>query len=128
MDNYVEKNTLLSPAGNARCNVMAVGCPSRKVLQHLASRWGILIMVSLLPETLRFSELRRKIEGVSERMLSQTLQSLEADGMINRYSLNTVPPHVEYSLTELGIEAAEKIQDLVSLIEDSQSKLLEENI
>lgn len=107
-----------------RCNVMAAGCPSRKVLQHLTSRWGVLVLVALLPGTQRFSSLRRKIEGVSERMLAQTLQSLEADGMIRRRSMNTVPPHVEYTLTTLGCEAAEKIQDLVMLIEESQTVLL----
>lgn len=110
-----------------RCNVLAAGCPSRKVLQHLSSRWGVLIMLVLLSGKHRFSEIRREIEGVSERMLSQTLQSLEGDGMLIRKSMHTVPPHVEYSLTELGTEAALKIQGLVALIEESQmAKLLAE--
>ncbi|MFS2222597.1 winged helix-turn-helix transcriptional regulator [Pantoea sp. B65] len=107
-----------------RCDVMAADCPSRKVLQHLTSRWGMLILVALLPGTQRFSSLRRKIEGISERMLSQTLQTLEADGMIARHSMNTIPPHVEYNLTEVGAEAAVKIHDLVKFIEDSQTALL----
>ncbi len=106
------------------CNVMAAGCPSRQVLQHLSSRWGVLIMVALLSETHRFSSLRRRIEGVSERMLAQTLQSLESDGMIKRYSYDTIPPHVEYSLTPLGRVVAVKLQELVSIIEASQAEIL----
>ena len=67
----------------------------------------------------RFSELRRKIEGVSERMLSQTLQWLESDGLVNRVAYKVVPPHVEYSLTPLGVQAAEKVRSLADWIEDN---------
>lgn len=81
-------------------------------------------MVALLSETHRFSSLRRRIEGVSERMLAQTLQSLESDGMIKRYSYDTIPPHVEYSLTPLGRVVAVKLQELVSIIEASQAEIL----
>lgn len=106
------------------CNVMAANCPSRQVLQHLTSRWGILILVALLPGTLRFSELKRTIEGISERMLAQNLQFLEADGMLTRHSMNTVPPHVEYTLTPLGATAAAKMQELVVLIESELTQKL----
>lgn len=72
----------------------------------------------------RFSELRRKVNGVSERMLSQTLQWLEADGLVRRRSLPVVPPHVEYSLTPLGREAAIKIAALADWIEDNLHHLI----
>lgn len=80
-------------------NVMASGCPSRAILQHITSKWGVLILVILRQGTKRFSELRKEIDGMSERMLSQTLQYLEQDKMILRRDFQTVPPHVEYSLT-----------------------------
>ncbi|VEC26688.1 Uncharacterized HTH-type transcriptional regulator ytcD [Shimwellia blattae] len=85
---------------------------------------GILILVALLPGTRRFSELKRTIEGISERMLAQSLQFLEADGMLTRRSMNTVPPHVEYTLTPLGATAAAKMQELVALIEDEMTRKL----
>ncbi|MCI4184661.1 helix-turn-helix transcriptional regulator [Dickeya dianthicola] len=122
-ENEVVQNGLVTQQ-EVRCNVMAAGCPSRQALQHLTSRWGVLIVVSLLDNTHRFSSLRRHIEGVSERMLAQTLQSLENDGMINRHSFETIPPHVEYSLTQYGREIAQKLKELVLLIEEKQTEML----
>lgn len=104
-----------------RYNVMVAKCPSRQVLQHLTNRWGVLIMVTLLTDTHRFSQLRKKIEGVSERMLAQSLQLLEQDGMVKRYDYQVIPPHVEYSLTPLGRKIAGKLQELVALIEASEN-------
>lgn len=89
-----------------RGNVFAEECPSREILRHVTSRWGVLILVALLDGTHRFSDLRRKVGGVSEKMLSQTLQALEADGFVLRTSFPVVPPHVEYSLTAPGEEVA----------------------
>ncbi|MBE8717857.1 winged helix-turn-helix transcriptional regulator [Cellvibrio polysaccharolyticus] len=109
----------------ARGDVMAAACPSREVLQHLTSRWGVLVLIALLPGTRRFSALRREIGGVSERMLAQTLQWLEGDGMVNRHSFNTVPPHVEYTLTPLGEQAAEKVQDLADWLEVNLPAILQ---
>ncbi|SLM61970.1 MULTISPECIES: winged helix-turn-helix transcriptional regulator [Dickeya] len=106
-----------------RGNVLAAACPSREVLQHITSRWGILILLVLASKTLRFSELRRLINGVSERMLAQTLQTLEGDGLINRVAYDVVPPHVEYSLTPLGQEASEKVQILIDWIEQSMPRI-----
>ncbi|KFF44214.1 hypothetical protein JH25_10650 [Pseudomonas sp. BRG-100] len=98
-------------------NVLAKACPSRKRLQHLTSRWAVLVLLVLLDGTLRFSQLRRMIEGVSERMLAQTLQQLEADGIVRRRVFKTVPPQVDYTLTPLGREAALKVVALVDWIE-----------
>lgn len=98
-------------------NLFAEQCPSRDVLKHVTSRWGVLILVALQEGTHRFSDLRRKMGGVSEKMLAQTLQWLEADGFVNRKSYPVVPPHVEYSLTPLGVEVAEKVAGLADWIE-----------
>ena len=100
-----------------RGNVFAEQCPSREVLKHVTSRWGVLILVSLRDGTHRFSDLRRKIGGVSEKMLAQSLQALEQDGFLNRVSYPVVPPHVEYSLTPLGEQVSEKVAALADWIE-----------
>lgn len=104
--------------------VLAASCPSRQILQHLTNRWGVLVMIVLMNGTKRFSEIRREIDGVSERMLTQTLQQLEHDGMVHRKSYNTVPPHVEYSLTDYGKIAGEKLADLVDWLEENLGGIL----
>ncbi len=79
------------------------------MLKHVTSRWGgVLILVALREGTHRFSDLRRKMGGVSEKMLAQSLQALEQDGFLNRIAYPVVPPHVEYSLTPLGEQVSEK--------------------
>ena len=107
-----------------RGNVLASACPSRQILQHLTSRWGALVLVSLHSGTKRFSELRRSIDGVSERMLTKTLQELEADGMLIRKSYNTVPPQVDYTLTEFGSQASNKMFELVDWLEMNLGNIL----
>ncbi|MFI7411026.1 winged helix-turn-helix transcriptional regulator [Streptomyces sp. NPDC049627] len=92
-------------------------CPYRLVLEHLTSRWGVLVLIELLERSYRFSELRRAIgrwggRGVSEKMLTQTLQTLERDGLVHRDAKPVIPPRVDYSLTELGREAAEQVRGL----------------
>ena len=98
-------------------NLFAEQCPSRDVLKHVTSRWGVLILVALRDGTHRFSELRRKMGGVSEKMLAQSLQALEMDGFVNRVSRPVVPPHVEYSLTPRGEQVSEKVAALADWIE-----------
>ncbi|HEM6743610.1 TPA: winged helix-turn-helix transcriptional regulator [Citrobacter farmeri] len=98
-------------------NLFAEQCPSREVLKHVTSRWGVLILVALRDGTHRFSDLRRKMGGVSEKMLAQSLQALELDGFINRVSYPVVPPHVEYSLTPLGELVSDKVAALADWIE-----------
>ena len=98
-------------------NVLHPMCPSRQVLQHLTSRWGALVLVALAGRTLRFSDLRRALGDVSDRMLAQTLQGLEADRMILRVAHDVVPPHVDYSLTEIGEEAAVLVKGLAEWVE-----------
>ncbi|ADO43941.1 winged helix-turn-helix transcriptional regulator [Ketogulonicigenium vulgare] len=106
-------------------DVLSSKCPSRRVLSHLTSRWGVLVMVALMLDgQQRFSTLRRRVDGVSERMLAQTLQALEADGIVQRIDFKTVPPHVEYVLTPIGHEAAEKVTALAGWAEDNLDRLL----
>ncbi|MFJ6622647.1 winged helix-turn-helix transcriptional regulator [Kitasatospora sp. NPDC091335] len=87
-------------------------CPSRGVLEHVTSRWGVLVLGALNERGYRFSELRRKVTGVSEKMLAQTLQTLERDGFVLREAHPVIPPRVDYSLTPLGREAADLVAAL----------------
>ncbi|MEU3604965.1 helix-turn-helix domain-containing protein [Streptomyces sp. NPDC035033] len=87
-------------------------CPSRLVLEHVTSRWGVLVLIALQERSYRFSELRRRIGGVSEKMLTQTLQTLERDGFVHRDAKPVIPPRVDYRLTALGEEAAHRIREL----------------
>ncbi|MGC9380214.1 winged helix-turn-helix transcriptional regulator [Streptomyces sp. MH13] len=87
-------------------------CPERLVMEHITSRWGTLALIALLDRSYRFSELRREIGGVSEKMLAQTLQTLERDGLVHRDAKPVIPPRVDYSLTDLGREAAEQVRGL----------------
>ncbi len=105
--------------------LMATDCPSRIILSHVCSRWGVLVLVALRGGVHRFSELRRKIGGVSEKMLSQTLQNLEHDGFVERKALPVVPPHVEYRLTPLGEEVALQVDTLASWIEGNLPRIME---
>jgi DNA-binding HxlR family transcriptional regulator len=107
-----------------RGDVFAPDCPSRAILKHVTSSWGVLSLIALRSGTLRFSELRRKVNGVSERMLAQTLQQLEADGLVSRRSYPVVPPHVDYTLTDLGEEAARHVETLADWIENHLPALL----
>lgn len=107
-------------------NLLAEACPSREVLMHMTSRWGVLVLLVLETGTHRFSELRRAIGGVSERMLAQTLQWLQNDGLVDRVAYEVVPPHVEYSLSPLGEQAAERVRELADWIEEALPQVLSE--
>lgn len=106
-----------------RGDIFAENCPSRAVLKHVTSRWGVIVLVALLAGTHRFSELRRRINGISEKMLAQTLQGLEGDGFVRRTALPVVPPHVDYSLTPLGVEVAERVRELADWIEGNLPRI-----
>lgn len=98
-------------------------CRARIILKHVTNTWAVLALIALRPGKLRFGELRRRINGVSERMLAQTLQNLEADGLLIRHSYDVVPPHVDYTLTALGNEAAERVEALTDWIEARMPEL-----
>ncbi|WP_167478311.1 winged helix-turn-helix transcriptional regulator [Nocardia arthritidis] len=104
-------------------DVFAKNCTSRPVLQNVASRWGILALVALREGPYRFSALRRRVDGVSERMLSQTLQALERDGMVHREVHETIPPRVEYTLTDLGAQVAERLEALIVVVEQNMDQV-----
>ena len=106
-------------------DLFTVDCPSRDVLKHVTSLWGVLCLISLRDGTLRFSELRRKASGVSEKMLAQTLKRLEEDGFVRRFSHQVVPPYVEYSLTPLGREVSDQIATLSDWIELNVWRVME---
>ena len=108
----------------SRGDLFATECPSREILKHVTSRWGVLVLVALMEGTHRFSDLRRKVGGVSEKMLAQTLQYLEKDGFINRVSHPVMPPHVEYSLTPLGEEVGNQVGSLADWIESNLPKIM----
>ncbi|MEH0635724.1 MULTISPECIES: helix-turn-helix domain-containing protein [Streptomyces] len=98
-------------------------CPHRLVLEHVTSRWGVLVLIALLERSYRFSELRRAIGRVSEKMLTQTLQALERDGLVHRDAKPVIPPRVDYSLTDLGREAAEQVRALASWTKDRMDEV-----
>ncbi|MEA5515863.1 helix-turn-helix domain-containing protein [Nodularia sp. UHCC 0506] len=106
-------------------DLFAQPCPSREILKHVCSRWGVLILIALRQGTHRFSELRRKIGGVSEKMLAQSLQSLTEDGFVLRVSHHLVPPFVEYSLTPMGEEVADRVAALADWIELNTLRVLD---
>ncbi|MFF3488190.1 winged helix-turn-helix transcriptional regulator [Streptomyces sp. NPDC002701] len=98
-------------------------CPHRLVLEHVTSRWGVLVLIELMERPYRFSELRRAIGRVSEKMLTQTLQTLERDGLVHRDAKPVIPPRVDYSLTDLGREAAEQVRALARWTEQRMEEV-----
>lgn len=100
------------------------GCPTRVVLDHIMSKWGVLVLSSLSDGTRRWGELRREIDGISEKMLASTLRTLTADGLVHRESFPMVPPHVEYSLTPLGRDLMERMLPLVEWVAENSDGML----
>ncbi|MFI2648548.1 winged helix-turn-helix transcriptional regulator [Micromonospora fulviviridis] len=84
--------------------VFVAGCPGRILLEHVTSKWGLLLLVVLSEGEQRWSALRRRADGISEKMLAQTLKTLERDGLVSRHAQATIPPRVDYSLTDRGNE------------------------
>jgi DNA-binding HxlR family transcriptional regulator len=93
--------------------VFPAACSSRVLLDHVMSKWGVLVLVSLTDRPQRWSDLRRRAQGISEKMLAQTLKTLEADGLVHREQQPVMPPRVDYSLTPLGEELAEVMVPLL---------------
>ncbi|MGX5680068.1 winged helix-turn-helix transcriptional regulator [Schumannella luteola] len=104
--------------------VLPAQCPTRTVLDHVTSKWGVLVIVALSQQDLRWGELRRVVEGVSEKMLAQTLRTLEADGFVDRDAQPTIPPRVDYSLTERGRALAARLLPLMDWIADNADDIL----
>ncbi|ATY98427.1 winged helix-turn-helix transcriptional regulator [Streptomyces cavourensis] len=105
-------------------DVFSRRCPSRSTLEHATGRWGSLTLGALYEESLRFNELRRRVDGVSEKMLSQTLHALERDGLVLREAQPVNPPRVDYELTPFGREVAGQILGLIRLVEGRMDEVL----
>ena len=108
-----------------RYEVFHTTCPAREMVDHVTSRWGIWVLISLQTNDLRFFELRESIRGISEKMLSQTLRGLVQDGLIWRRVEPTTPPQVTYGLTEFGRDVGEPLADLFGRITSRLSAQLE---
>lgn len=91
-----------TPETCTNANVLSQHCPSRTVLDMIASKWSVLILYALRGGTLRYSQLQHAVGGISQKMLTQTLRELERDGLVQRTAYPVVPPHTEYALTPLG--------------------------
>ena len=108
-------------------NVFSRMCSSRDVFHHVTGRWGALVIVALSEngEPMRFSELLRHVDGVSDRMLSQTLAQLEREGVVVRAVHSSIPPHVDYQLTELGNKLSGPLSDLKGIVEGELGGILQ---
>jgi len=95
-----------------RADAYSADCPTRQILDRVGDKWAVLILLLLRHEALRFNQLRREIEGISQKMLSQVLKSLERDGLVRRHAIATVPVTVEYSITPLGKTLATAVDPL----------------
>src|SRR5215475_14387341 len=93
-------------------NAYSAECPTRQILDRVGDKWAVLILLLLREQPTRFNALRRAIEGISQKMLSQVLKSLERDGLIKRRVIATVPVTVEYSMTALGATLASAVDPL----------------
>ena len=98
-------------------------CEVRQILDRVADKWSLLVIALLDNRTMRFSELRRQIDGISQRMLTVTLRQLERDGLVDRTIYPVVPPRVEYALTPLGASLHQTIQALVDWTEANQDQV-----
>ncbi len=114
---------MVSMPPELRPPVPAAACPTRVLLDHVTSKWGFLVLVALGDGTMRWGALRRSIEGVSEKMLAQTLRVLEADGLVHREALPVVPPHVEYRLTDRGVEVVDLLLPLLGWLTEHAPEL-----
>ncbi|MET0679035.1 MAG: helix-turn-helix domain-containing protein [Bradyrhizobium sp.] len=95
-----------------KANAYEADCPTRQILDRIGDKWAVLILLLLRDEPLRFNQLRRAIEGISQKMLSQVLKSLERDGLVRRRAIATMPVTVEYSITPLGQTLATAVDHL----------------
>lgn len=108
-----------------KCNVLSNECPSRAVLDRIAGKWTALIILALSEGTMRYGELQRRVDGISQKMLTQTLRSLEEDGLVERFVHPVIPPMVEYTLTPLGRSLREPLNAVSAWAERHVPRLLE---
>ncbi|MGZ4663077.1 MAG: winged helix-turn-helix transcriptional regulator [Arthrobacter sp.] len=104
--------------------VVPAGCPSRTLLDHVTSKWGVLLLIALSEGEQRWSDLRRRAEGISEKMLAQTLKTLERDGLVSRKAQPVIPPRVDYSLTDRGYELSALLVPLAAWAFDHAEEII----
>ncbi|MFD5063200.1 winged helix-turn-helix transcriptional regulator [Streptomyces sp. NPDC058394] len=121
----MDESTRRDGADSLPFDVFSRQCPSRGTLEHVTGRWGSLTLTALHDSGARFNELRRRVDGVSEKMLSRTLHALERDGLVHREAQPTNPPRVDYELTPLGREVAGRLQGLIQLVEGRMPEVLD---
>jgi DNA-binding HxlR family transcriptional regulator len=131
----MEEGTLKSPSNCARTDLPGAGdtdpfqwdsregCEVRQILDRVADKWSLLVIALLDSRVLRFTELRREIDGISQRMLTVTLRQLERDGVVKRTVHAVVPPRVDYELTPLGGTLHMTIRALVTWTEEHQNEI-----
>jgi len=115
--------SVLQTADSARgrpASTQSFACPIRDVLDRVGDAWSVLVVTNLAEGPTRFNELRRRVEGISQRMLTVTLRHLERDGLVSRTVMPTTPPQVEYALTELGHSLCRPLDVLSTWANDSQ--------
>jgi DNA-binding HxlR family transcriptional regulator len=110
--------------GYSRGNIFAQECPSRKILDILANKWSLLVIHALEEGNVRNGQLMRKVEGISQKMLTQTLRELEELNLVQRHEFEIVPPHVEYRLTKLGKGLLQHVLNLGDWIEMQMKECL----
>jgi DNA-binding HxlR family transcriptional regulator len=114
------------PAPAGRGDLFSPDCPTRRLLDRIGSKWvymAVSVLADAHPGEVRFAELRRRMPGVSQKMLSQTLQSLAGDGLVERRVEPTVPPRVHYSLTSLGLSLDQPLRGLRAWAEDHMAEI-----
>src|SRR5512141_527057 len=116
-------------------DVFSEACGTRRVLDLLADKWTVLIVAALTPGSRRFGELRRKVEGISPKVLTQCMRRLEQDGLVTRTAHATVPPQVEYALSELGTTLVEPLSALcrwaaehLEVVEAARARFVERSV
>ncbi|MDX6245479.1 MAG: hypothetical protein QOE76_3202 [Frankiales bacterium] len=119
-----EQRNALGGGDDAPFDVFSRTCPSRPVLEHVTGRWGSLVLAVLKDGAVRFNDLRRRVDGVSPKVLAQTLQALERDGFVTRHQLTVFPLRVEYTLTPAGQDVATKLLELIAQVEASMDAVL----
>ncbi|AOS63196.1 transcriptional regulator, HxlR family [Actinoalloteichus hymeniacidonis] len=105
-----------APAADPTSDAFNNDCPGRTVISHIASRWGILVLAALRDGPLRFSAIRDRIDGISEKMLAQNLRLMVRDGLVDRAVEPTAPPQVSYALTPLGDELTVPLQGMLDWV------------
>jgi DNA-binding HxlR family transcriptional regulator len=108
-----------NPSAELVANVFKRACTSRAALEDVTGKWASLALMALGEGSHRFGELRRQVDGVSEKMLSQTLRALERDGLVTRTVVSVLPPRVDYALTDLGVPIATALRSIADTLESA---------